>query len=78
MVVTLPSHIWAERSPFGYSTNQAEVTSTIWSPCGAQGLLNINSQVRLTSTDSKANGVLTTDSIDTKFTQKIYYKWRKC
>ncbi|KAF2221196.1 hypothetical protein BDZ85DRAFT_266442 [Elsinoe ampelina] len=58
--------------------DEAEVTSTIWSPCGAQGLLNINSQVRLTSTDSKAKGVLTTDSIDTKFTQKIYYKWRKC
>lgn len=53
-------------------------TSTVWSPCGADGLLNINSQVRLTSTDSKSSGLLTTDSIDTKFTQKLYFNWQKC
>ncbi|TKX19998.1 hypothetical protein C1H76_7882 [Elsinoe australis] len=58
--------------------DQAESTSAIWSPCGAEGLLNINSQVRLTSTDKKASGLLTTDSVDAKITQKLYLSWRKC
>ena len=58
--------------------DEAESTSVIWSPCGGEGLLNINSQVRLTSTVSGANGILTTDSIDTKFTQKLYVAWRTC
>ncbi|PNS16198.1 hypothetical protein CAC42_1961 [Sphaceloma murrayae] len=58
--------------------DKAESTSVIWSPCGAEGLLNINSQVRLTSTDKKATGVLTTDSVDTKFKQILYLQWKKC
>lgn len=56
----------------------ADSTSTVWSPCGASGMLNINSQVRLTSTDSKATGLLTTDSTDLKFTQIAYVQWQKC
>ncbi|KAK3215910.1 hypothetical protein GRF29_8g1492576 [Pseudopithomyces chartarum] len=47
----------------------ADSVSTVWSPCGASGMLNINSQVRLTASDTKATGLLTTDSTDLKFTQ---------
>ncbi|KAF2157344.1 hypothetical protein K461DRAFT_219803, partial [Myriangium duriaei CBS 260.36] len=56
----------------------ATSTSVVWSPCGAEGLLNINSQVRLTSTVPGASGQLTTDSVDTKFTQILYFNWQKC
>ena len=49
-----------------------------WSPCGKAGAVNINSQVRLTSTNPKASGQLTTDSVDLKFTQVLYLQWRKC
>ena len=56
----------------------AKSTSVVWSPCGAEGLLNINSQVRLTSRNPKAGGELTTDSIDTKFTQILYFNWQRC
>ncbi|KAF9732425.1 secreted protein [Paraphaeosphaeria minitans] len=56
----------------------ADSVSTVWSPCGTQGLLNINSQVRLSSTESKATGLLTTDSTDLKFTQVAYVQWQKC
>ena len=56
----------------------AQSTSVVWSPCGAEGLLNINSQVRLTSNSKTASGELTTDSIDTKFTQILYLNWQKC
>jgi hypothetical protein len=41
-------------------------------------MLNINSQVRLTSTNASATGLLTTDSTDLKFTQVVYVQWQKC
>lgn len=53
-------------------------TSTIFSPCGAALPLNINSQVRLTSTVSTATGILTDDSIDGKITFVVGVQWQKC
>jgi len=58
--------------------DEADSTSIVWSPCGAAGMLNINSQVRLTSSNSSATGLLTTDSTDLKFTQVVYVQWQKC
>jgi hypothetical protein len=60
--------------------DKVEQASTVWSPCGAEGALNINSQIRLTSDSSntKATGLLTTDSIDAKFTQVLYLQWATC
>lgn len=60
--------------------DEADNTSVVWSPCGANGMLNINSQVRLTGSSSypKATGLLTTDSTDLKFTQVVYVQWQKC
>ncbi|KAJ4364091.1 hypothetical protein N0V83_009546 [Neocucurbitaria cava] len=58
--------------------DEADSTSIVWSPCGASGMLNINSQVRLTSTNASATGLLTTDSTDLKFTQVVYVQWQKC
>lgn len=58
--------------------DEADSTSVVWSPCGANGMLNINSQVRLSSTVSSATGLLTTDSTDLKFTQVVYVQWQKC
>ncbi|CZT10316.1 uncharacterized protein RCO7_02904 [Rhynchosporium graminicola] len=53
-------------------------TSTIWSPCGAALPLNINSQVRLTSSKSGASGLLTQDSIDGKVSYVVGVQWQKC
>jgi len=58
--------------------DQADSTSVVWSPCGASGLLNINSQVRLTSTNASASGLLTTDSTDLSFKTVVYVQWRTC
>jgi hypothetical protein len=41
--------------------DEADSTSVVWSPCGANGALNINSQLRLTSTDPEASGTVTND-----------------
>ena len=40
-------------------TDQFGVESTVWSPCGLEGLLNINSEVRLSPADSTKSGQLT-------------------
>ncbi|KAH8659181.1 hypothetical protein BGZ60DRAFT_382304 [Tricladium varicosporioides] len=53
-------------------------TSTIWSPCGAALPLNINSQVRLTSTNVNGTGLITEDSIDGKITYIIGVQWQTC
>ncbi|KAF4636572.1 hypothetical protein G7Y89_g1511 [Cudoniella acicularis] len=53
-------------------------SSTIWSPCGAALPLNINSQVRLTSTSTNGTGLITEDSIDGKITYIIGVQWQTC
>lgn len=53
-------------------------TSTIWSPCGQALPLNINSQVRLTSSVSGATGLLTDDSIDGHIQFIVGIQWQKC
>ena len=57
--------------------DEADSVSAVLSPCGKEGMLNINSQVRL-SGNSNLNGLMTTDSVDTKFTQILYLNWQKC
>ena len=55
----------------------------VWSPCdGSQGMLNVDSAVSLQRVgpggNGTAQGLLTTDSIDTKFTQVVYLVWEAC
>lgn len=57
--------------------DEATSVSAVLSPCGAEGMLNINSQVRLAGATG-LNGLMTTDSVDTKFTQILYLNWQKC
>ncbi|KAH8654962.1 hypothetical protein BGZ60DRAFT_151440 [Tricladium varicosporioides] len=54
------------------------VTSTVWSPCGANLPINIKSQIALTSSSSTAKGLLTTDSADGTVTWVTGISWRKC
>jgi len=59
-------------------SDQIPFTSTIWSPCGASLPLNINSQVRLSSTSTTASGLMTEDSIDGKVTFQVGVQWQTC
>ncbi|EQL32629.1 hypothetical protein BDFG_05174 [Blastomyces dermatitidis ATCC 26199] len=58
--------------------DETDHTSIVWSPCGANGALNINSQIRLTSGNRNARGVLSTDSIDASVKQIVHVRWQKC
>ncbi|TID15989.1 gb [Venturia nashicola] len=55
-----------------------DVATAVWSPCDAQGLANINTDIRLVSQNSTSAGSLTVDSIDGKFETQFEYKlqWR--
>jgi hypothetical protein len=59
-------------------TDKFGLTSLVWSPCGVEGLLNINSEVRLTPFYSKKPALMTVDSTDLKFHQLYYLQWKKC
>ncbi|KAK3395177.1 hypothetical protein B0H63DRAFT_64804 [Podospora didyma] len=59
-------------------TDQFGTESTVWSPCGVEGLLNINSEVRITPFDSGHLALLTVDSTDLKFKQIHYLQWQTC
>ncbi|KAH8655280.1 hypothetical protein BX600DRAFT_515112 [Xylariales sp. PMI_506] len=52
--------------------------STVWSPCGEEGLLNINSEVRVTPANVNDSTLLTVDSTDLKFTEVHYLQWEQC
>ena len=55
-----------------------ENSSIVWSPCGANGLLNINSRIALTSRDPQAAGEFSNDDATVHFQQKLYLQWRRC
>lgn len=59
-------------------TDKVETTSVIWSPCGSNGILNINNRLSLTSTDPKAAGEFTNDDATVALTQQLHVAWRPC
>jgi len=73
------STTWTGPKTSDYLVNdELAVESIVWSPCGATLPININSQIRLTSSVPTASGLLTTDSTDFKFHQIFHLQWRKC
>jgi len=54
-----------------------ENKSMIWSPCGANGILNINNRIALTGPANRA-GEISNDDATIKFEQKLRIQWRRC
>jgi len=54
-----------------------ENKSMIWSPCGANGILNINNRIALTGPSNRA-GEISNDDATIKFEQKLRIQWRRC
>lgn len=53
--------------------DQFGVESTVWSPCGVEGLLNINSEVRISPMDATKPALMTVRSLGS-----IEVQWRRC
>ncbi|KAK4199198.1 hypothetical protein QBC40DRAFT_176957 [Triangularia verruculosa] len=52
--------------------------SYIYSPCGANGILNVNNRIALTSSNRTAIGEITNDDATVAFTQQVNIAWRTC
>ncbi|KAH6842288.1 hypothetical protein B0I37DRAFT_381588 [Chaetomium sp. MPI-CAGE-AT-0009] len=59
-------------------TDEFGTGSTVWSPCGVEGLLNINTEVRLSPIGSVKPALMTVDSTDLRFQQVHYLQWQEC
>lgn len=58
--------------------DQIPTASVIYAPCGANGILNVNNRIVL-STDSKtATGQVTDDDATVAFTHQLHLAWRAC
>jgi len=49
------------------------VETTVWSPCGVEGMLNINSEVRISPLDNKNVGLLTVSAPG-----DVELQWQEC
>jgi hypothetical protein len=55
------------------------VTALVWSPCGAQRSLNMNTEVRIDNTRNRnGSSIMTIDSIDGQFKHIYGIQWRRC
>ncbi|KAK0750693.1 hypothetical protein B0T18DRAFT_54825 [Schizothecium vesticola] len=54
-------------------TDQFGVESTVWSPCGLEGLLNINSEVRVSPANSQSKSQLTVRTLG-----NMTLQWQNC
>jgi hypothetical protein len=60
-------------------TDTIPFDSVVWSPCGTDGALNINAQVRLDNSKNRnGQGQMTTDSTDGKVEYKLGFQWQRC
>ncbi|KAF2184023.1 hypothetical protein K469DRAFT_727654 [Zopfia rhizophila CBS 207.26] len=58
--------------------DKVETTSVVWSPCGINGMLNINNRLSLTAKNSNAAGELSNDDATVAFTHQMHVAWRPC
>ncbi|PSR73829.1 hypothetical protein BD289DRAFT_487530, partial [Coniella lustricola] len=58
--------------------DQINTVSAIYSPCGKEGLLNINNRIALSSNNTLASGQLTDDDATVAFTQQLHLAWQNC
>jgi hypothetical protein len=65
--------------PFsGRYDKKDDVAMAVWSPCGEEVTLNVNSEVALTPLGTKAFGVLAAAREEVTVVEKFVLQWRKC
>lgn len=77
-----PSFQTSLRGPFDNDYSRRDtlgVSALVWSPCGAQRALNINTQVRINNRRNRGGqGLMTLDSIDGQVKHIYGIRWRRC
>jgi hypothetical protein len=62
----------------GRYTKHDDVALSIWSPCGSEAALNVNSDVALTPMGGSASGTLVATKESAKFSHTLNIAWRRC
>jgi hypothetical protein len=63
------------------NTDQADIAAVVWSPCGEERYLNVNTELRAQagSSDTKnTTSYITMDSADGSISTKYHLAWRSC
>jgi hypothetical protein len=69
--------IWAEGQV--YTKNDiVPQDNIVKAPCGSTSILNVNNRLLLTSSNSRASGMITDDDATVDISQQINIKWFKC
>jgi len=58
--------------------DKVQSASVIYSPCGANGILNVNNRISLSSNSANGTGELSDDDATVAFTQQINLQWASC
>ncbi|KNG46325.1 secreted protein [Stemphylium lycopersici] len=58
--------------------DSVETTATIWSPCGQNGILNVNNRIALSNNKAEQAGEMSNDDATVAFTQQLHVAWRAC
>ncbi|KAH6643455.1 hypothetical protein BKA67DRAFT_528026 [Truncatella angustata] len=69
--------VWANGQVYT-KQDQVPTASTIWSPCGQTGILNINNRIALTSSNATATGQISDDDATVAFTHQLHVSWQPC
>lgn len=69
--------IWADGQV--YTKNDVVPSSSvIKAPCGTTAILNINNRISLTSSNSRAGGMISDDDATVDITQQVHINWSRC
>jgi len=52
--------------------------SYIFSPCGANGILNVNNRIALTAKNTSVSGTISDDDATVAFTHTVHLQWFQC
>lgn len=69
--------VWAQGQVYT-KQDLVPTAAVIWSPCGADGLLNVNNRIALTSSNSSASGQISDDDATVAFNQQVHVSWQAC
>jgi hypothetical protein len=59
-------------------TDAANDKTFIWSPCGQEGMLNVNEIVSVENPDTNKNGEMNVYDATFNFKQEVAIIWQKC
>jgi hypothetical protein len=58
--------------------DEVPTTAVIWSPCGAEGILNVNNRISLAANTTAGTGELTNDDATISFEHQVHVSWQAC